>query len=151
MFPDVFDPSFATAPPVDIFSAGFPCQPFSTEGRRLGVSDERAHVIEPILRYMMACLPRAAMLENALGLLQKENIDVAKTIIMVLQKIYHVFTKVLSSKDFGVPHHRERIYIIAIRRDVFTGTFQWPECVACLPLLSFWKRKEQASRRRTRN
>ena len=133
-FPDVFDPGFCAAPYVDIFSAGFPCQPYSTEGKGCGMADARAHVIEPVLQYIMNQSPRAVLLENVLGLIQKEHIDVADTIVGVLRKKYKVFMKVLNSQDFGVPHHRPRVFIIALRRDAFTGQWVWPESVPCVQL-----------------
>ena len=43
------------------------------------------------------------------------------------QPLYHVEHKVLDSQDFGLAHHRERVWIIGLRRDCLHHRFSWPQ------------------------
>ena len=58
---------------VDIFTAGFPCQPFSTMGKGEGTNDSlgRGLVIEHIIRYLRDRQPKIFLLENVRGLLDQ--------------------------------------------------------------------------------
>lgn len=111
---------------------GFPCQAFSLAGRRLGFKDETRGTlffeIEAILRKHQ---PKAFFLENVKGLAIHDKGRTLKTILTHLDNAGYdvVPPQVLNAMDFGVPQHRERIYIIGFRKDlgVDITKFQYPE------------------------
>lgn len=116
----------------DILCAGFPCQAFSIAGKRLGFKDETRGTlffdVEDILRRHQ---PKAFFLENVKGLV---NHDHGKTLRVILEHLddagYDVVPpKILNAMDYGVPQHRERIYIVGFRKDlhVDTSNFSYPE------------------------
>lgn len=116
----------------DILCAGFPCQAFSLAGRRLGFKDETRGTlffeIEAILRKHK---PKAFFLENVKGLAIHDKGRTLKTILEHLDDAGYdvVPPQVLNAMDYGVPQHRERIYIIGFRKDlgIKAGDFQYPE------------------------
>lgn len=111
-------------PDFDFLFAGFPCQPFSTGGKRQGFADTRGTLFFEIERVLRAKRPTGFILENVEGLvkhdLEKPTGSVGrtlKTILFVLQDElgYEVSWKVLDSAEFGVPQSRKRIFIIGTR------------------------------------
>ena len=116
----------------DILCGGFPCQAFSLAGRRLGFKDETRGTlffeIEAILRKHQ---PRAFFLENVKGLAIHNGGRTLKTILEHLDDSGYdvVPPKILNAMDFGVPQHRERIYIIGFRKDLHINIaeFEYPE------------------------
>ena len=61
---------------VDLFTAGFPCQPFSIQGAGLGKHDSRGSVIKDICSYLERAKPKAFILENVGGLVRQEVLQV---------------------------------------------------------------------------
>ena len=116
----------------DILCGGFPCQAFSLAGRRLGFKDETRGTlffeIEAILRKHQ---PQAFFLENVKGLAIHDKGRTLKTIIEHLDDAGYdvVPPKILNAMDYGVPQHRERIYIIGFRKDLHINIkdFHYPE------------------------
>ncbi len=101
-------------PNFDLFTGGFPCQPFSNAGKRLGENDERGILYKDILRICNEKKPQYILLENVKGLLQKRNREIYKAIITGLQDIgYDPKCVLLNSKDYGIPQSRERLWIFA--------------------------------------
>lgn len=105
----------------DILCGGFPCQAFSLAGRRLGFKDETRGTlffeIEDILRKHQ---PKAFFLENVKGLAIHDKGRTLKTILKHLDDAGYdvVPPQILNAMDYGVPQHRERIYIIGFRKDL---------------------------------
>lgn len=122
-FGDITKPSTKSFIPkhFDILCGGFPCQAFSLAGHRLGFKDETRGTlffeIEAILRKHQ---PRAFFLENVKGLAIHEKGRTLKTILRHLNDSGYdvVPPQILNAMDFGVPQHRERIYIIGFRKDL---------------------------------
>ncbi len=111
-------------PDHDVLCAGFPCQPFSIAGRRLGFSDTRGTLFFEIERILSDKKPKAFILENVKGLINHKKGDTFVTIERSLKNLgYHIHYKVLNSRDFGVPQNRERIYIVGFR---FKTKFEFP-------------------------
>jgi DNA (cytosine-5)-methyltransferase 1 len=117
----------------DVLFAGFPCQPFSMAGKRLGFNDTRGTLFYEIIRILRAKRPIAFLLENVQHLESHDNGKTLTTMLNLLGREingqtklmatkeslgYHVFHKVLNSKDFGVPQSRERIFIVGFDRRV---------------------------------
>ncbi len=110
---------------VDVLCAGFPCQPFSLAGLRRGFSDETKGTLFFDLRDIIeAKHPRIILLENVQGLLSIHNRDeegnrlpekTIDTIIHILRDELHYYVpepQVLNARHFGVPQHRNRVFIV---------------------------------------
>lgn len=116
----------------DVLCGGFPCQAFSLAGRRLGFNDETRGTlffeIEAILRKHQ---PKAFFLENVKGLAIHDKGRTLKTILEHLDDAGYdvVPPQILNAMDYGVPQHRERIYIIGFRKDLGINVkdFHYPE------------------------
>ena len=108
-FRDVTQIDWATIPPVDIITGGYPCQPFSRAGQQKGTDDER-HLWPHILTAIRALRPRFAFLENVADHLGR-GFD---TVLADLAKIgWDARWATLRASDVGAPHHRDRLFILA--------------------------------------
>lgn len=115
-------------PEHDILVAGFPCQPFSNAGKKLGFEDTRGTLFFDVARIIKYHKPRIVFCENVKNLLTHDKGRTLKVIKNVLEKLgYVVYYKVLNSKNFGVPQNRERLYIAAFREDINHDFFEFPE------------------------
>jgi DNA (cytosine-5)-methyltransferase 1 len=117
-------------PEFDVLSAGFPCQPFSSFGKRAGFKHKtQGTLFFDVLRIIESKTPSAFVLENVKGLLNHDKGRTIKTILEALDEVgYEVRHTVLNASDFGVPQHRERVYIVGFRRETFGSEpiFNWP-------------------------
>ena len=103
-------------PDHDILCGGFPCQPFSSVGRRLGLQDSRGVLFLDIMRIAMAKQPKVLFLENVLGLIQHNNGNTLNTIFEYLKYYgYNPHYTILNSNDFGLAQRRKRLYIVAVK------------------------------------
>lgn len=99
-------------PEFDLFTGGFPCQPFSTVGKRLGEMDIRGTLFEDIIRICKAKKPKYILLENVKGLSMGKLKQTFEKIIAELHILgYDVRYTLLNSKDYGIPQNRERLWI----------------------------------------
>ncbi len=99
-----------------ILSAGFPCQPFSQAGKRLGREDER-HLFPQILDIVATIRPAICVFENVRGLLSIESGHVFAEVVTSLEREgYEVITFCIPASALNAPHRRDRLWIIA-RRD----------------------------------
>ncbi|TSC63325.1 MAG: DNA-cytosine methyltransferase [Parcubacteria group bacterium Athens0416_74] len=115
---DIRTVDVASLPEFDILLAGFPCQPFSLIGKRDGLSDPRGRLFNEIVRFLDERRPRAFVLENVKNLLKHNKGDTYRFIKSALETAgsgYTVYENILDSKNFGVPQHRERAYIVGIQ------------------------------------
>ncbi|MEG5174301.1 DNA (cytosine-5-)-methyltransferase [Microcoleus sp. B3-D7] len=100
----------------DILVAGFPCQPFSICGKKLGFEDTRGTLFFEICKIIKIKQPKVIVLENVKHLIHHDKGNTLKVIIASLEDLgYSVNYKMLNAKDFGIPQHRERIFIIATK------------------------------------
>lgn len=106
-------------PSFDILLGGFPCQPFSNAGLKMGFEDTRGTLFFHIARIINHHKPRIVFLENVKGLKSHNKGNTYKTIQNTLEDMgYNVYSQVLNARDFGVPQNRERIYIIGFLDNV---------------------------------
>ncbi len=99
-------------PDFNLFTGGFPCQPFSTVGSMLGELDTRGTLFADIIRICEYKQPQYILLENVKGLKGKKHKPTFDKILSELRRIgYDVRYCVLNSKDYGVPQTRERLWI----------------------------------------
>ncbi|MCL2500794.1 MAG: DNA cytosine methyltransferase [Defluviitaleaceae bacterium] len=119
-------------PAFDICLAGFPCQAFSLAGAKKGFNDDykgmsRGTLFFDVVRICTHHKPSVIFCENVKGLTihdKGRTFDIIKGTLTELG--YTVHESVLNSKDFGVPQHRERIYIVAFRNDIDSSDFHFP-------------------------
>lgn len=98
----------------DLLVGGFPCQSFSVAGKRKGFDDTRGTLFFEIARIAKEKRPKALLLENVKGLVNHDKGRTLDVMIETLNEIgYEVEYKILDTRDFGIPHGRERTYIIA--------------------------------------
>jgi DNA (cytosine-5)-methyltransferase 1 len=108
-------------PDHDLLLAGFPCQPFSNAGKRKGFNDLRGTLFFYIASVIHLRKPKAVLLENVRGLLTHDRGNTFRVIVTALEDLgYVVASKVLNARDFGLPQNRNRLFIVAIREDLFS-------------------------------
>lgn len=106
-------------PDFDYLLGGFPCQAFSTAGKKHGFLDTRGTLFFDVARIIKHKKPKGFLLENVEGLVTHDRKDrnspignTLQVILDVLEELgYHVCWKVLDAKNFGVPQERKRVYI----------------------------------------
>lgn len=104
---------------VDIVEGGFPCQSFSYAGKQLGFNDIRGTLFYEFARCVKEVRPKIAIGENVKGLLRHDDGKTLAIMISVLDKMgYKTRYRVLRSQYLDVPQKRERLVIIAIRKDL---------------------------------
>lgn len=100
-------------PDFDFLLAGFPCQAFSSAGKRLGFQDTRGTLFFDVARIIKEKKPKGFILENVEGLVTHDHGKTFKVILNTLGELgYCVNTKILNAYDFGIPQERKRIYIV---------------------------------------
>lgn len=116
----------ASIPDFDILCGGFPCQPFSQAGHKLGFDDARGTLFFDIAEIIALKRPKAIFLENVKHLLKHDDGRTFKTIQRILseQLGYKIDHQVVKASDHGLPQHRPRVFIIGFKdHDV---NFQFP-------------------------
>ncbi len=113
-------------PDHDVLFAGFPCQPYSLAGKKLGLEDQRGKSIFDQLRDIINIKkPSAFILENVKNIRSIDGGNTWNYILEELSKKYQLPVKeVIKSINFGLPQNRERIYIIGVRKDLMPQVFQ---------------------------
>jgi len=110
---DITDIDAEEIPDHDILFAGFPCQPFSQAGLKLGFEETRGTLFFDIERILLGKQPRAFLLENVRHLVTHHKGRTFGTILRHLSMAgYRVYYDILKAKDFGLPQNRERVYIV---------------------------------------
>jgi DNA (cytosine-5)-methyltransferase 1 len=113
-------------PAHDILCAGFPCQPFSKAGKMLGNEHYYGDLFNEIIRVLEAKLPTYIFLENVSHLKKQGNGIVWKDMKQNLSNLgYEVSEAIFSPHQFGIPQHRQRIYIVGSRKGL--KHFSWIE------------------------
>jgi DNA (cytosine-5)-methyltransferase 1 len=98
---------------VDIISGGFPCQPYSAAGKRLGKEDDR-HLWPEMLRVIREVKPQWVVGENVRGLLNWNGGMVFHEVCSDLENIgYEVQAFIIPASGINAPHQRERLWIVA--------------------------------------
>ena len=119
---DITKVNLSKIPVHDILCAGFPCQPFSQAGNRLGFDDEgRGNMFDYICDIIRAKgneKPSILLLENVSNLMGHDHGRTWEIIQKKLDKLdYWVKAAILSPHQYGIPQHRKRIYIVGLRKD----------------------------------
>jgi len=114
---DIFGRDHKSLPKIDLYVAGFPCQTFSSLGKRKGFNDHRGVIFYECYQTILATQPKVFILENVKGLVTHDGGRTLATILGYLHglKGYRFSYDVINTKDYGIPQHRERIYIVGCR------------------------------------
>jgi len=125
---DITKIAAAEIPHHDILCGGFPCQAFSISGKRLGFEDTRGTLFFDIARIVKYHRPKVVFMENVKNLVLHDKGRTFKVVESTMEELgYTMFSKVLNSGQFGVPQHRERIYMVCFRKDILRGkAFEFP-------------------------
>lgn len=117
---DIYDQDPDSVPDFDVLLAGFPCQPFSNAGKRLGLQDPRGTLFEEVERFARAKRPKVVLLENVKGILSTktpEGVPVTEEIRRRLERLGYWVSPpaLLRSEEYGVPQRRHRVFVLALR------------------------------------
>lgn len=113
----------------DILCAGFPCQAFSLAGKKLGFEETRGTLFFDVAEIIRRKRPKAFFLENVKGLLIHDKGKTIQTILKVLREDLDYYVpdpQIVNAMNFGVPQHRERVYIVGFRKDQHVTEFTYP-------------------------
>jgi DNA (cytosine-5)-methyltransferase 1 len=114
LFTDITKSDFKKyANQIDILTGGFPCQPYSSAGKRLGKEDER-HLWPEMLRAIREIAPRYVVGENVRGLTNWNGGLVFDEVCTDLENLgYQVAPFIIPASAVNAPHQRERVWFVA--------------------------------------
>jgi len=133
LYEDITKRDHSEVEQLDLYVAGFPCQAFSMAGKRKGFEDTRGTLFFNVAEFIKINQPKCFILENVKGLLSHDGGKTFQTIISLLTDNggtangqmfipyfedglgYHIYYKVLNTKDYGIPQNRERIFIVGFK------------------------------------
>lgn len=102
---------------VDLLVGGAPCQAFSMVGKRLGFEDARGTLFYEFARVIKETQPKIFIFENVKGLINHDHGRTWTVMHTIFSELgYHVNYRVLNSKDYGIPQHRERIFCVGFQK-----------------------------------
>lgn len=109
-------------PAHDVLCGGFPCQAFSKAGNRLGFDDPtKGTLFFDICRILEQHRPKYVLLENVRNLASHDHGNTWRVIHDRLSGLgYNLLPEpvIASPHDFGIPQHRERVFIMCVRADI---------------------------------
>lgn len=115
---------------IDLVSGGFPCQAFSYAGKGLGFEDTRGTLFYEFARCIKEVNPPVFVAENVRGLTAHEEGKTLEVIKGVIDELGYelIEPRILKAIFYQVPQKRERLFLIAVRKDLadFVKLFQWP-------------------------
>ena len=114
LFTDITKSDFTKyANQIDVLTGGFPCQPYSMAGKRLGKEDDR-HLWPEMLRVIREVKPRWVIGENVLGLVNwNEGLVFHEVQTDLEAEGYEVWPYVLPAVSVNAPHRRDRVWFVA--------------------------------------
>ena len=145
IYTDITKRKHALLPDIDLYVCGFPCQPFSLMGNKMGTEDSRSNIMYQCIKVIQKKLPKYFILENVKNFKFIQQGQPFNFLLNQLQNIknndkeiaYNVYHDILNTKDYGIPQNRERIFIIGIRKDIQKESYITPEKIPMRPLDDF--------------
>lgn len=113
----------------DVLCAGFPCQAFSLAGKKRGFEETRGTLFFDVAEIIRRKRPKAFFLENVKGLMIHDKGKTLEVILNVLRNDLDYYVpdpQIVNAMNFGVPQHRERVYIVGFRKDMNVQEFSYP-------------------------
>ena len=112
---------------VDLYLFTPPCTTFSKSGKQQGTSKREGQVMKYSMKYIQRNKPRLAVMENVKNLASTKFRHVLNGVLKCFDRLgYVTHHEVLNARTFRCPQSRERLFLIAIRRDSVARAFQWP-------------------------
>lgn len=117
----------------DLMTYGFPCQDISALGEQKGLFDENGNITRSglffeAMRIAKYKKPKYMIAENVRALTSKPMKQQFEEMLRMLEDMgYNSYYQILNSKDYGIPHSRNRVFIVSIRKDIDNGEFKFPE------------------------
>lgn len=122
---------------IDVLAGGPPCQPFSKAGRskirhrvRLGLRDphdERRDLWQSFVEIAEIGRPQVVIMENVPDMALDREMFILRSMTQRLEKVgYSVTFRIVQTSDHGVPQHRQRLILVALRDSL---DFEWPSPV----------------------
>lgn len=105
---------------VDLICGGFPCQDISLAGQQKGIikGETRSGLMYEMMRIIHKLKPKYVIAENVRNLLSdKFRPQLEEYLCFLNDNGYKVTMDMLNSKDYGVPQHRERVFIIGVKNE----------------------------------
>lgn len=115
---------WSSVEPIDILTAGYPCQPFSQAGQRKGANDKR-HIWPSIKEIISQLRPNRVILENVRGHLTLGFKEVLQDLTQIG---YDAKWSIIRASDVGAPHRRERLFILAQPANANSKRCDFREC-----------------------
>ena len=139
LFGDIQKRNVKDVPNIDLYVAGFPCQPYSRANKFKSEVDPRLNLFEDCLKIILEKRPMCFILENVKTL---KTLNDGYYFNQIVDKLgekgyYNIYHKVINSKDQGIPQSRERLYIIGILKSSMKNEFVFPENVKMKSLKKF--------------
>ncbi|YAF98424.1 MAG: DNA cytosine methyltransferase [Nodularia sp. CChRGM 3473] len=105
---------------VDFIIGGPPCQTFSAAGRRAagvsGIDDARGTLFQEYVRILNLLKPKGFLFENVYGITGANGGKAWQDIQQAFREIgYNIYFRILDAADYGVPQHRERLFIVGLK------------------------------------
>lgn len=114
---------------LDILVGGSPCQSFSMVGKRKGFDDTRGTLFYEFARVVKESQPSVFIFENVKGLINHDGGNTFETIKATFDELgYKYYFQVLNAKNYGIPQHRERIFVVGFKDNSID--FKFPESIA---------------------
>lgn len=128
-----------------VFFSSSPCQSVSVAGKNAGFvkdSGTRSAIAWDVPRLIKSTSdkPKVLIFENVKGMLSKGKVkgngkNNFETFLEIVDEVealgYNTYYKILNAKYCGVPQNRERVFFVAIRKDVDTKKFEFPKPFDC--------------------
>ena len=113
---------------IDFIIGGPPCQTFSAAGRRAagvqGTDDDRGMLFWEYVRILKQLSPAGFLFENVYGITGAQNGEAWQQIKEAFANAgYQIFHRILDAADYGVPQHRERLFIVGVKQ----GSYLFPK------------------------
>jgi len=119
-----------TIPACDVLVGGFPCQSFSTVNPTKNPFDDRAQLYKEMVTVAEVKQPKIIIAENVKGFKTLHSGSIFNKVVSAFEKIgYKVTSSLVNASDYGVPQKRERVIIVAVRKDIHDekGDFEFPQ------------------------
>ena len=114
---------------IDLLVGGSPCQSFSMVGKRKGLNDTRGTLFYEFARIVKESQPKVFIFENVKGLINHDKGNTFETIKATFDELgYSYHYQVLNAKNYGIPQHRERIFVIGFKNKKIN--FEFPEPIS---------------------
>ncbi len=112
---------------LDLLVGGSPCQSFSMIGKRKGLEDTRGTLFYEFARVINESQPNVFIFENVKGLLNHDSGNTFETIKATFNDLgYKYFFQVLNAKNYGIPQHRERVFVVGFKDKSVQFSFPSP-------------------------